>query len=453
MRILILGAGTSGRMLAARLCADQHDVVLIDRDSQALEQVEATQDLLTITGDAADPRTLEQAGLRKSDMVVAVTDQEAVNILACSLAHIAGVPRSIARVTNPTYTDPRSPFNLNQLGISLVINQQQECARDLFNILRLPGAQEAVDLLDGRVICAGFLMPTDSPLLMTPLKDSPHRELLNTLRMVAYTRGGKIKIPRGETHLQIGDLVYVVGTPAAVETFMSRMLPSETEYTRVMIAGGGELGLQLARFLENSRLDVTLLEENARRADYCAEALSSTLVINGSALNHDLMEELGINNSTAFVAVTGDDENNIMSCLVAEKMGAHFTIARVDKQNYRPIIDSLSLVDRMVSPHSSLINSIYHFVRGSSVQGDRMLQRIPGEVMEILLEESNPWVNQSIPEVKLPRGCILTTILRGETLLVATGAETLRSGDRVLLYGLPKYIRQLDELLTSPSPA
>ncbi|MCH8526287.1 MAG: Trk system potassium transporter TrkA [Kiritimatiellae bacterium] len=446
MRILILGAGTSGRMLAARLCADQHDVVLIDRNPLALEQVEATQDLLTVQGDCADPRILEQAGIKKCDMVVAVTDQESVNVLACSLAHIAGVPRNIARVSNPSYTDPNSPFNLNQLGIDLVINQQQECARDLFNILRIPGAQEAVDLLNGRVICAGFLMPTDSPLLFTPLKTSPHHDLLSTIRFIAYTRGGKIRIPRGDTQFQIGDLVYMVGQPQAVEDFMHTMLPSETDYTRVVIAGGGELGLQLAGLLAKTHLDVTLLEENAERADYCSEALHSTLVINGSALNHDLMEEMGINKSTAFVAVTGDDENNIMSCLVAEKMGAHFTIARVDKKNYQPIIDSLSLVDRVVSPHTSLINAIYHFVRGSSVQGDRVLQRIPGEVMEVLLEDKHPWVNQTIIDIKLPRGCILTTVLRGDQLRVATGPVTLKAGDRILLYGLPKYLRKLDDL-------
>jgi trk system potassium uptake protein TrkA len=446
MRILILGAGTSGRMLAARLCGDQHDVVLIDRNPQALEQVEATQDLLTLQGDVADPRILEQAGLKKCDMVVAVTDQESVNVLACSLAHIAGVPRNIARVSNPSYTDPNSAFNLHQLGIDLVINQQQECARDLFNILRIPGAQEAVDLLNGRVICAGFLMPTDSPLLFTTLKESPHHDLLSTIRFIAYTRGGKIKIPRGDTQFQIGDLVYMVGQPGAVENFMHTMLPGETDYTRVVIAGGGELGMQLAGLLAQTDLDVTLIEENPERADQCAETLPSTLVINGSTLNHDLMEEMGINHNTAFVAVTGDDENNIMSCLVAEKMGAHFTMARVDKKNYQPIIDSLSLVDRVVSPHTSLINAIYHFVRGSSVQGDRVLQRIPGEVMDILLEENNPWVGQAIIDIKLPRGCILTTILRGDQLLVATGPVVLKTGDRVLLYGLPKYIRKIEDL-------
>lgn len=448
MRIIILGAGTSGRMLAGRLCEEHHDVVLVDRDPAALEQMESSHDLLTIPGEASDPRVLEIAGIRKCDMMVAVTDQESINILACALAHLAGVPTKVARVSNAAYTDPESPFRLSQMGIDLIVNQQEECARDLFNILRIPGAQEAVDLLGGRVICAGFLVPTDCPLLVSELKDSPHSALLATLRLVAYSRNGKLKVPRGDTQLQIGDLVYVVGEPEAVETFMETMQPSEEEYTRVVIAGGGELGLQLAQRLEKTHLDVTLMEGNSTRADFCAEVLPNTLVINGSALDHNLMQEMGINHQTAFVAVTGDDENNIMSCLVAEKMGAHFTIARVDKLNYRPIIDSLSLVDRMVSPHTSLINSIYHFVRGAHVQGDRMLQRIPGEIMEIVLEEGHAWTGKAILDMNLPRGCILTTVLRGDQLLVATGALTLHAGDRILLYGLPKYIRQLDSVLS-----
>lgn len=448
MRILILGAGTSGRMLASRLCADNQDVVLVDRDPRALERVESSLDLLTLQGDAVDPRVLEDAGIGKCDMFVAVTDQESVNILACSLAHIAGVPRKIARVSNPAYSDENGRFNLRQLGIDLIVNQQRECARDLFNILRIPGAREAVDLLDGRVLCAGFMMPTDSPLIMSTLKDSPHKELLDTIRFVAYERGGKIRVPRGETQFSIGDVVYMVGEPRHVENFMRVMQPGESEYTRVVIAGGGDLGMHLAMLLAETPLDVTLVEQDTARAEACADLLQNTLVINGSSLNQEIMEELGINDKTAFVAVTGDDENNIMSCLVADKMGAHFTAARVDKASYRPIVDSLSLVDRLVSPHSSLINSIYHFVRGTSVRGDRMLQRITGEVMEVVIDQTHPWANRRIIDIKLPRGCIISTVLSGELLRVATGNVALSVGDRVLLYGIPKYLKKLDDILS-----
>lgn len=448
MRILILGAGTSGRMLASRLCADKKDVVLIDRDPQALERVEASLDLLTILGDATDPQILDEAGIAKAEMVVAVTDRESVNILACSLAHIAGVPRKIARVSNPAYSEENGRYNLSQLGIDLIVNQQRECARDLFNVLRIPGAREAVDLLDGRVLCAGFMMPTDSPLITCPLKDSPHKDLLDTIRFVAYERGGKIRVPRGETHFNIGDIVYMVGEPGHVENFMRVMQPGESEYTRVVIAGGGDLGTHLAMLLAETPLDVTLVEQDPARAEVCADLLPNTLVINGSSLNQEIMEELGINDQTAFVAVTGDDENNIMSCLVAEKMGAHFTAARVDKAGYRPIIDSLSLVDRLVSPHSSLINSIYHFVRGTSVRGDRMLQRISGEVMEVGIDGNHPWANRRIIDVNLPRGCIISTVLSGGLLRVATGNVVLGPGDRVLLYGIPKYIKKLNDVLS-----
>ncbi len=448
MRILILGAGTSGRMLSARLCEEQHDVVVVDRDPTALEEVEARMDLLTIQGDAADPRVLDLAGIARADLVVAVTDSEPINILACSLAHIAGVPRKVARVGNDAYTDPESHFNLKQLGIDLVINQQLECAKDLYNILRVPGVQEAVDLLGGRVLCVGVMLPTDCPLLATPLKDSPHREILSTIRFVAYTRGGKIRLPRGDTQFGIGDMAYLVGEPDKVRKFVRFLLPGEGGYGRVLIAGGGELGLQLAFRLAKTPLDVTLVEENPARAEYCSERLNKALVICGSALDQDLVGELGINRQTAFVAVTGDDENNVMSCLVAERLGAHFTIARVDKSTYRPILDSLSLVDRTVSPHSSLINSIYHFVRGTSVQGDRLLQKIPGEVLEFVVEADHDWRGKRLLDLKLPRGSMISMVLRGELLVVATGELRLEAGDRVLLYGLPKSIRQLDDVLS-----
>lgn len=435
-------------MLAARLCGEQHDVVLVDRDAKALEQVEARMDLLTLQGDAADPRMLDEAGIGRCDLVVAVTDQESVNILACSLAHIAGVPRKIARVSNNAYTTRGGHFDLKRLGIDLVINQQHECAKDLYNVLRIPGVQEAVDLLDHRAMCVGVQMPTDSPLLSTKLKDSPHHDLLATIRFVAFTRMGKIKVPRGDTQFEIGDMVYLVGDPASVRKFIKFLMPSETGYSRVVIAGGGELGLQLAmRLGTNTTLDVTLVEEKAERADYCSEQLGKTLIIHGNALDQDIMRELGINAQTAFVAVTGDDENNIMSCLVADKMGAHFTISRVDKDNYKPIIDSLALVDRVVSPHTSLINAIYHFVRGDSVRGDRMLQKIPGEVVDFLLEPDHKWAGRAVKDIKLPRGCLISMVLRDEDLEVATGELVLLAGDKILLYGLPRGIRRLEDVL------
>ncbi|WFB35421.1 Trk system potassium transporter TrkA [Kiritimatiellota bacterium B12222] len=448
MRILLLGAGTSGRMLASRLCEEQHDVVLVDRDPVALEQVEAQMDLLTIQGDAADPSILELAGISRTDLVVALTDQESVNILACSLAHISGVPRKVARVSNKAYSGASGHFDLRELGIDLVINQQHECAKELFNILRIPGAQEAVGLLEDRVLCVGVQIPTDCPLIAGELKDSPYREILSTIRFVAYMRAGKLKIPRGETTFQIGDIVYLVGDPEKVRAFLKFLLPGESGYSRVVIAGGGQLGLQLARRLErNTGLTVTLLESDAERADHCSEELERTLILHGSSLDQDIMRELGINGQTAFVAVTGDDENNIMSCLVADKLGAHFTISRVDKATYQPIIDSLALVDRVITPHSSLINAVYHFVRGNSVMGDRILQKIPGEVVDFLVDDSHKWMGKKVMNIKLPRGCMISMVLREPTLMVATGELTLQSGDRILLYGLPKAIRRLEDVL------
>lgn len=448
MRILLLGAGSSGRMLARKLCGEQHDVVLVDTDAKALEQVEAQMDLLTLQGNAADPRVLDQAGIVRADLVVAVTDQESVNILACSLAHIAGVPRKVARVSNNAYTESGGHFDLKRLGIDLIINQQHVCAKDLYNVLRIPGVQEAVDLLDGRVLCVGARIPTDCPLLQTDLKDSPHRERMSTIRFVAYTRDDKLRIPRGDTQFEIGDMVYLVGEPRHVRAFVRFLLPGETGYTRVVLAGGGELGLQLARRLnDHTGLDVTLVEADKERAEFCSELLGKTLIIHGSSLDQDLMRELGINDQTAYVAVTGDDENNIMSCLVAEKMGAHFTISRVDQSNYIPIIDSLSLVDRVVSPHTSLINSVYHFVRGDTVRGDRMLQKIPGEVVEVELDAEHRWTGRSLMDIKFPRGCLVSTVLRGDELIIATGELVFEAGDRVLLYGLPKAIRRLQDIL------
>ncbi len=266
MRVLIIGSGTAGKYLATKLCDEKHDVVLIDRCPEALAEVQAKLDILTVEGEGSSPRVLESAEIAKAHMVVAVTDSDEVNLLSCVLAHAAGVPHTVARVSNLDFVTPPKRFDLRSMGIDMVVSQKEECAHELFNILRMPGTLEAVDLLEGRVIAVGIKVHMDSPLIRAPLKTFPRPEILQAIRFIALIRGTELMVPRGDTQFMIGDDIYFVGRPEDVRSFLEWAWPEHSSFKKVLIAGGGDLGLQLAKLLEGTPMDIVVLEPDEARA-------------------------------------------------------------------------------------------------------------------------------------------------------------------------------------------
>ena len=446
MRIVIIGAGNAGKNLAERLSNEQHDIVIVDRDPDKLASVQSQVDIQTVEGEGTDPFVLEEAGIRKADLLVAVTNRDEVNILTCAFANLVGVPMKVARVSSCRPYKVDNGYDLKRLGIDLVVSQKEECADEIFTILRMPGTIEAVDMLNQRALVVGIRAHMDSPIILQPLKQFPKPELIERIRFIAIMRGEKVMIPSGETQFMIGDEVYLVGTPDDVMNFLEWASPEHTAFNKIVIAGGGDLGLELARRLDRINAKVTLIEKDIRRAEWCAEQLNRTTVLHGDALSQDTLANADIVKDTAFVATTGDDETNIMICLLGEKSGATFTVAQVAKPDYVPIIGSLSLLDRAVSSHVSMINAILHFVRGKNVRAAAMLHRLPGEMLEVMLTVSTPWTGKAVRNLKVPEGILIATVLREDILLTATGDLILNSGDRLVLYALPKAIAKVESL-------
>jgi trk system potassium uptake protein TrkA len=449
MRILIIGAGNAGRHLAAKLSDERHDIVIVDNDEEALDEIAAQFDIQTVCGEGSSPRVLEQAGIAKSDLVVAVTDRDEVNILSCAYAQAAGVSHKVARVSNPDFIHADSRFDLRKLGIDLVISQKEECAQEIYTILRMPGTLEAVDMLEGRVLAVGLKIHMDSPLVFQTLKDFPRPEMLQKVRLIALMRADEILIPHGDTQLMIGDDVYLVGEPPAVSEFLEWACPEHERFEKVIIAGGGDLGLQLAELLEKTDTPIVLIERNVERADVCSRRLDRTLVIKGDALDQETLGNAGVVHGSAFVAVTGSDENNIMICLLAEKAGSTFTLAQVTRPEYVPIISSLSLLDRAVSSHMSMINAILHFVRGKNVKAAALLHKLPGELLDVVLPPKSRWAGKVIKNLRVPDGVLIATVLRGDGILSATGDLVLQPGDRLVLFALPEAVAKVESLFRS----
>lgn len=448
MRIVIIGGGQTGAHLAEKFCEDEHDVVVIDADAARLAELDAHLDLMTVQGDGATPAALEEADVERADMVVAVTDRDDTNILACVFAHARGVGRTVARVSSSSYSTSRH-IDFRKLGVDLLVNQYDEYARDLYNVLRLPGSIEVADLLDERVMVVGMSIHMDSPLLGNSLKHFSSKDWLQKIRFAAVVRGEELMTPHGDTTFLVGDDVYFAGEPDAIADFMQWAWPEHKRFQRVVIAGGGELGLQLARMLEHTRMQIVLIERDEKRADLCSETLNRTLVIKGDALDQQTLAGIGEAEDMAYVASTGSDEHNIIGCLVAEKFGARFTAAQVGKKEYIGIVNQLRLLDRIVDPRLAMVNSILHFVRGKNVQAAAILARLPGELIEMKLSPKHKWVGKPIKDLKIPDGVIIVSALRGTQVKTATGDLALAAGDRVAVYCLPDAVARMEPLFAS----
>jgi trk system potassium uptake protein TrkA len=447
MRVIIIGAGNAGRRLAAKLYSLHHDIVLIDVREAPLKEAEAQLDILTIEGHGASPSVLEAAEISKADLLLAVTSQDEVNILACMYGQAAGVSNKLARVSNNEYTNESYRLDLHGMGVDKMICHKEESAREMQDVVRMPGALEALDLLNGRMFVVGVDIPADSPLTQAPLKDLSATKLIESMRFIGAIRDEQQIIPRGDVQLMAGDVAYIAIQPADADAFLDWACPNRMHFEKVVIAGGGDVGLRLAELLEEDGIPVTLMEHDDERAEYCSGLLHKALVLHGDTLDGETLENAGVADGTAFVAATGDDENNIISCLLARKLGASFTMAQISKPEYVPIVDNLRLINKVVSPHLSMINAIMPFVRGGNVRAATLLQKLEGEFLEIAVTSDGSWHGKPIKKIKVPGGAIIAAVLRENELLIPTGELQLEVGDELLVFAQPNSVEKLRSLI------
>jgi trk system potassium uptake protein TrkA len=432
--------------MAGKLCDLNHDVVVVDKSAEALEEVEAQVDILTVQGWGSNPHVLKRAGVDKSDLLVAVTNSDETNLLACILARQAGVPHKVARIGDMDYVRAVEPFALDAIGADMLVCPREENAREIFNTLRTPGTLEVVDLLEGRLMAVNIDVPEHSPLTEAPLGQFGNSELLQAMRFIAYRRNDKFYIPRGETSFEPGDKVYLVVRADTIQAFMDWCWPGRTGIGSVVIAGGGYLGMRLAQLLEAANRRVALIEPDPEQADYCSNMLDRTLVLNSDSLQEEVLKDAGMREGTAFVAVTADDEDNIIGCLLAKKLGAAFAVAQVNKPEYVPIIHNLDIVDKATNPHLAMINAIVKYVRGTNVHAARQLQDLPGELLEINITGQNRWAGRMVKNIQFHRGAVIAAVLRGSDVLIPTGTLRIEEDDRLVIYSMPEAVRKLSSL-------
>jgi len=438
MKIAIIGAGNAGKTLVAKLCEMGQNVVVIDRDEGALSELTLNHDVITIKGSGADPDILADSSIGKLDLLAAVTPYDEINLLSCCWAKAAGVQHTIARLSDNKYI--RSPLvDTAKLGVDRPLVNKEECAKEIFDVLYRPGTLEVTSLLEDKIVAIGLKLLENAPILHKPLKEFRPYEWVGKVRFIGLVKQGKLSIPDGNSIANRGDDVYVVLPVKEIDQFLDWIMAGRRRrFRKVVIAGGGELGLSLAGLLEDTSMRTVLIDNHRGKAVHASENLAKCLVLNADAAEASTLKEAGIDSGTAFAAVTGKEEMNIVCCLQAKQFGAGFTIARIDKPEYVPIIGNLNLVDKVVSPNISLINAILEYIRGEIVEHVRLFHRITGDIQEVVIKAGSKREGIAISELKMPRDSIIAAVQRDEHVFVPTGEYKLRQGDRLAIYCLPK---------------
>ncbi len=436
MKIIILGAGQVGSSAAEHLVTEGNDITVVDTDAAKLAYLQDRFDLRTVVGAASHPSVLRAAGAAEADMLVAATLNDETNILACKLAAMLfRVPVKIARVRSRDYTAHPEIFAGDGLAVDHVISPEQEVTLYLKRLIEYPNALQVVEFARGRVRLVAVRVSADSYLVGHQLKDIRKRLPTLDARVVAIYRRDRMIQPDGHRVLEIGDEVFFVAATENIRAVVQEMREAGRTAKRVMIAGGGNIGRRLAEALEGS-CQIKLIEHDKAATQRLAAELRRTLVLAGDATDEDLLLQENVEEMDVFCALTNDDEVNIMSCLLAKRLGARRVIALINRSSYVDLLQS-GQIDIAVSPAQVTIGPLLSHVRRGDMAVVHSLRRGAAEAMEAVVHgdgETSPLVGRRIEELALPEGVGIAAILRGESVLIAHHDTMIEAEDHVILY-------------------
>lgn len=437
MKIIILGAGQVGTTAAQQLAREQaNDVTVVDTRDEVLRDLQDRLDIRTISGNAAHPAVLEAAGCSSADMVVALTNSDEVNMIACQIAWtLFRTPTKIARIRSGDYHRRPELFGDNAIPVDLAISPEQLVTEYVERLIRYPGALQVLEFADGRVRLVGMRAVKGGKLVGHQLRDLkahiPDREV----RVAAIYRGGRSIKPEGNTTIEENDEVFFVAARDDMRPMMKELSTEEATAKRVVIAGAGNIGFRLARALEE-RVQVKLIERNADRSRRAAETLRNTLVLTGDAADEELLLEENIDDADVFIAVTNAEEANILSAMLAKKLGARRVMALINKPSYSELMEG-GRIDIAISPQTITIGALLEHVRRGDVVRVHSLRRGAAEAMEAIVHadtRESRIAGRRIEEIDLPEGTTIGAIVRGEQVLMAHHDTVIEAEDHVILF-------------------
>ncbi len=437
MKIIILGAGQVGRTAAYHLSREEaNDVTVIDSNEEVLRDLQDRLDIRTVSGNAASPRILEAAGIANTDILVALTNSDEVNMLACHIAWtLYRTPKKIARVRSADYTEREHLFGDPGIAVDVWISPEQLVTEYVARLIRYPGALQVLDFADGRVRLVGIRALQGGPLVGHALRTLREHIPTADARVAAIYRAGKSIKPEGTTVIEDGDEVFFLAARKDIRAVMREMRREEAPVRRVVIAGGGNIGFRLASELEDKN-QVKLIERDGKRARRVSENLKSTTVLHGDAADEELLLEENIDRTDVFAALTNSEEANILSAMLAKRLGAHKVMALINKPSYAELIESGS-IDIAISPQTVTIGSLLAHVRHGDVVRVHALRRGAAEALEVVVHgdaDSSRVIWRRIEEISLPEGTTLGAVVRGEDVIIAHHDTTVQPDDHLILF-------------------
>ncbi len=446
MKIIIVGAGEVGFHIAKRLSEEGQDVVVIDRDTLQIKKINESLDVQAFLGSGTSPRLLKEAGIKEADLLVAATDSDEVNLISCLLArNLNQYMLKVARVRNQEYLEETEIFSEDLLGVDRIINPESLMAKNILNLMEVPGAFEVIDFVEGRVKLIGFRIHKDSPIAGRQLLSFAGLE--EKLLVGAIVRQNQVVIPQGKDTIKADDLVYVVAKNDDLGYLPGLLNPGEEALKRVIIVGAGQTGTSLAEALDKTKINAKIIDKDNDRCLRLAENLKQVIVINGDGTDKGLLKEENVKDVDFMIAVTGDEESNVFISLLGKGLGAKKTITRLNKLSYIPLVSAIG-IDTVVSSRLSAVQAILQYIRRGKIISVVPLKGVHAEAIEAEALETSEIVNVPLSKVKFPKGAILGTIVRGEDIIIPHGDSIIKPQDHLIIFALQQVVPKLEKLLT-----
>ena len=436
MKIIILGAGQVGGSLAENLASEANDITVVDKDLSRLRELQDRLDIRTVHGPASYPNTLREAGADDADMLIAVTNSDEVNMVACQVAQtLFKTPTKISRVRASSYLNKKALFSPDAFPVDVLISPEQTVTQYISRLIDNPGALQVLEFSDGLVRLVGIKAVTGGPLVGQELaylrQHLPHVDT----RVAAIYRKNRALIPQGDTVIEEGDEIFFIAASKHIRNVMSELQPRDKPYKRILIAGGGNIGFHLAQQLED-RYHVKLIERNHERCVELSETLNRAIVLQGNAADKDLLQEENIEDTDVFCAVTNDDEANIMASLLAKRLGVRKVMTLINNPNYVDLIHG-GEIDIAISPQQTTIGSLLTHIRRGDIVNVHSLRRGAAEAIEAIAhgdQRSSKVIGRRLDEITLPEGTTIGAIVRGGEVLIAHDHLRIQADDHVILF-------------------
>ena len=451
MKVIICGAGQVGWQIASHLAGERNKVTIVDSNPELVRRATDTLDVRGIAGFASYPDVLEKAGAKDADMIIAATQSDEINMVTCQVAHsVFGVPRKIARLRAQSYLDAiySDLYRRDHLPIDVVISPEREVAEAALQRLAAPATFDTESFMKGRVQLLGLALDDDCPVLNTPLRQL--NELFSTLRaiVVGVRREGRLFAPEPEDQLFLGDQIYVFSHSEDMNRTLDIFGKTTHKQERIVIIGGGHVGLGVARALETrtEKLRVKVIEKNRAIAENAADHLQRTIVLNGDGLDMDILLEAGIDRADAILAVTDDDKTNLLVAVRAKAAGCKMAIALVNDPSLVSLMGPLN-IDAYINPRATTVSSILRHIRHGRVRAIYSIGDTEAEVIEAQVLSTSPLAGQIIRDISFPEGVLVGAVLKGDKVLKPHGDLRMEDGDVILLFALTKDVAEVERLL------